>query len=234
MADVFQVGQAGTLKDRHEFEDLGKALEVLDHRLDEITGPYRVRRPDEEFGTSRPKEQTIERVKELLEANEGGLRLAIRGSDPKSPPIAIRRTIEMDGSAVLDEAVRYLGVKYVFGDMNPKGPEGGKGAQVDCSGLVCICYAMVDVYLPHRAEAIHHDHQVELFEDPGRIRPGDIVLYHTGSQDLPKDQADHCAILVDRDRQIAAPGTGQLVQRQPVDHGSLLTYAYVGEVTGPH
>jgi cell wall-associated NlpC family hydrolase len=234
MADIYQVGRAGTLKHRHEFKELEKALEVLGRRLDEITGPYRVRRPDEEFSSSRPKEETLQRVGELLEQNDGGLRLAVSGSDPKRPAIAIRRTIEEGGPEVLQEAIRYIGVKYVFGEMNPKGPEGGKGAQVDCSGLVCICYAMVDVHLPHRAESIHHDSQVDLFEDPAKIRPGDMVLYHTGSQGLQKDEADHCAILVDRDHQIAAPGTGQLVQRQPVDHGSLLAFAYVEEVTGPH
>jgi hypothetical protein len=57
---------AGTLKDRLEFTALGQALEVLGRRLDEIPGPYRVRRSDEEFETTWPNVQTIGRVKELL------------------------------------------------------------------------------------------------------------------------------------------------------------------------
>jgi cell wall-associated NlpC family hydrolase len=118
--------------------------------------------------------------------------------------------------------------------MNPIGPVGGPGAAVDCSGLVCVCYAVVDVHLPHRAESIHHDSQVDLFREPAKVRPGDIVLYHTGSQGLSADEADHCAILVDRDSQIAAPATGELVQRQPVNIGNLLSFAYVEAVMGPH
>jgi hypothetical protein len=51
---------------------------------------------------------------------------------------------------------------------------------------------------------------------------------------LPATQADHCAILVDRDSQIAAPATGELVQRQPVNLANLLTFAFVRSVTGPH
>jgi cell wall-associated NlpC family hydrolase len=146
----------------------------------------------------------------------------------------MRLTLTSEGPEVLQEAIRNLGVPYVFGAMNPAGPEGGKGGQLDCSGLVCVCYAAVDVDLPHRAEGIHLDPQVDLFKDQDRIRPGDMVLYHTGSQGLPASQADHCAILVDRDTQIAAPATGELVQRQPVNLANLLTFAFVRSVTGTH
>jgi hypothetical protein len=234
MADVFQIGKAGTLKDRHEFTDLEKVLESLDHRMDEITGPFQIRRPEEDFSNSRPKEDTIERVREILDKNEGGIRLVIRGSEPKGPVIALRRTIRIDGSEVVQEAIRNIGVRYLFGAMNPAGPVGGPGAKLDCSGLVCVCYAVVDVHLPHQAKQIQSDPQVEHFRDPALIRPGDIVLYHTGSQGFPADEADHCAILVDRDTQIAAPAPGERVLRESVNMPALLTFGFVEAVTGAH
>jgi cell wall-associated NlpC family hydrolase len=232
--DVFQIGRVGTLRDRHEFGDVEKVLGSLSRRLDHLTGPYQIRRPTERFSAGRSKDGTIAHTRELLEQHEGGVRLVIRGSDPAQHVLAVRRTIEMGGPAVLQEAIRNIGVPYDFGSMNPVGAAGGPGAQLDCSGLVCVCYAVVDVDLPHRAEGIHTSDQVELFDDPALVRPGDIVLYHTGSQGLPASQADHCAILVDRDHQIAAPATGQLVQRQPVNMGSLLSFAFVQSVTGSH
>lgn len=234
MTDIFQVGKVGTLKDRHEFGDLKKVLETLNSRLDGITGPFQIRRPEEDFSNSRSKDDTIKRVRELLDKNEGGIRLVIRGSDPKGPVIALRRTIRIDGSEVVQEAIRNIGVPYLLGAMNPAGRAGGPGAQIDCSGLVCVCYAVVDVHLPHQAKQIQRDSQVDHFRDPALIRPGDIVLYHTGSQGFPADEADHCAILVDRDTHIAAPGPGDPVQKQPVNMGALLTFGFVEAVTGAH
>ena len=234
MTDVIQIGRVGTLKNRHEFGKLENALESLDGRLDGLAGPYQIRRPGEKFGRKRDKDETIARVRALLTDNEAGLRLVIRGSDSDEQPIAIRLTLTTEGPEVLLEAIRNLGVPYLFGAMNPAGPTGGKGGQLDCSGLVCVCYASVDVDLPHRAEGIHVSSQVDLFKDQDRIQPGDMVLYHTGSQGLPSTQADHCAILVDRDTQIAAPATGEVVQRQPVNLANLLTFAFVRSVTGAH
>jgi NlpC/P60 family len=234
MTDIFQVGKVGTLKDRHEFDDLDKVLDSLDSRLDGIAGPFQIRRPEEDFSNSRSKEDTIERVRELLDKNDGGIRLVIRGSEPKGPVIALRRTIRIDGSEVIQEAIRNIGVPYDFGSMNPAGRAGGPGAELDCSGLVCVCYAVVDVHLPHQAKQIQRDSQVEHFSDPALIRPGDIVLYHTGSQGFPPNEADHCAILIDSDRQIAAPAPGELVQRQPVNMAALLTFGFVEAVTGAH
>jgi hypothetical protein len=52
-----------------------------------------IRRPEEDFGHSRSKEETNEGVRELVDKNEGGIRLVIRGSEPKGPVIALRRII---------------------------------------------------------------------------------------------------------------------------------------------
>jgi cell wall-associated NlpC family hydrolase len=140
----------------------------------------------------------------------------------------------MAGPEVLQEAIHYIGVPYDFGEMNALGPEGGAGAEVDCSGLVCLCYEAVDVHLPHNAERIRNDPQIELYHEAAKVQPGDIVLYHTGSQNLPEGQADHCAILVDQDTQIAAPGTGRFVERESVNQSALLAFAFVEAVTGSH
>ena len=138
MTDVIQIGKVGTLKNRHEFGKLENALESLDGRLDGLAGPYQIRRPGERFGRKRDKDETIARVRALLTDNEAGLRLVIRGSDSDEQPIAIRLTLTTEGPEVLLEAIRNLGVPYLFGAMNPAGPTGGKGGQLGGSGFALL------------------------------------------------------------------------------------------------
>jgi cell wall-associated NlpC family hydrolase len=102
-------------------------------------------------------------------------------------------------------ALRYLGVKYVWGGASPDG--------FDCSGLVMYVYAQLGVQLPHFAAA-----QYALGQAVPRdqLQPGDLVFF---------DGLDHVGIYIGGGQMVHAPQTGDVVKITPLaDFGN----RYVG------
>jgi peptidoglycan DL-endopeptidase CwlO len=102
-------------------------------------------------------------------------------------------------------ALRYLGVKYVWGGATPAG--------FDCSGLVMYVYAQLGIQLPHYAAAQFG------FGSPvqrDQLQPGDLVFF---------DGLDHVGIYIGGGQMVHAPQTGDVVKITPLsDFGS----RYVG------
>jgi peptidoglycan DL-endopeptidase CwlO len=71
-------------------------------------------------------------------------------------------------SQVVDIALQYLGVPYVWGGSSPSG--------FDCSGLVKYAYSKIGVYLPH-SSAMQYSYGVYVPKD--QLQPGDIVFFYT-------------------------------------------------------
>lgn len=67
---------------------------------------------------------------------------------------------------VVQNALEYMGVPYVFGGTSPGG--------FDCSGYVRYIYASVGVYLPRMA-----DEQYEVGTPVHSLRAGDLVFFET-------------------------------------------------------
>jgi cell wall-associated NlpC family hydrolase len=102
-------------------------------------------------------------------------------------------------------ALRYLGVRYVWGGASPAG--------VDCSGLVMYVYAQLGISLPHYAAA-----QYQLGAPVAReqLQPGDLVFF---------DGLDHVGIYIGGGQVVHAPQTGDVVKISPIaDWGA----GYVG------
>jgi cell wall-associated NlpC family hydrolase len=233
MPEFYKVGKVGTLKDREEIHDLDVALGRLRDSLNRISRPYRIRRSGQEPSQERDMHDTIERVRDLMKNPDEYARVVIQGSKAQSEAeFVIRKAFDSLGNDVIDAAASQLGVPYVWADANPAGSAGGPGAGFDCSGLIMWCYAQVDVFLPHNADQIYHDPTVRHFSERSKVKPGDIVFYHEGR--LPPGHADHIALLASHETQIAAPSTGEVVQRQPIDWGHVLTFGFVPAVTGTH
>jgi cell wall-associated NlpC family hydrolase len=93
-------------------------------------------------------------------------------------------------------ALRYLGVKYVWGGATPDG--------FDCSGLVMYVYAQLGVQLPHFAAA-----QYALGQPVPRaeLQPGDLVFF---------DGLDHVGIYIGGGQMVHAPQTGDVVKITPL------------------
>jgi cell wall-associated NlpC family hydrolase len=102
-------------------------------------------------------------------------------------------------------ALRYLGVRYVWGGASPAG--------FDCSGLVMYVYAQLGISLPHYAAA-----QYQLGAPVAReqLQPGDLVFF---------DGLDHVGIYIGGGQVVHAPQTGDVVKISPIaDWGA----GYVG------
>jgi cell wall-associated NlpC family hydrolase len=97
------------------------------------------------------------------------------------------------------EALKEIGVPYVWGGATPKG--------FDCSGLVMWLYAKHGIALPHFAASQYH---LGPLITRAQLRPGDLVFFH----DL-----GHVAVYIGDGWVVAAPHTGDWVRMQPFSLG---------------
>jgi cell wall-associated NlpC family hydrolase len=69
---------------------------------------------------------------------------------------------------VINTAMKYLGVPYVWGASSPSG--------FDCSGLVKYCFAKVGFSLPH-SSAMQYNYGTHVSRN--QLKPGDLVFFYT-------------------------------------------------------
>lgn len=68
---------------------------------------------------------------------------------------------------VVDIAMQYLGVPYVWGGESPRG--------FDCSGLVKYSYAKLGIYLPHSSRM---QYNYGTYVPKSSLKPGDLVFFY--------------------------------------------------------
>ncbi|WP_213576057.1 bifunctional lytic transglycosylase/C40 family peptidase [Rhodococcus sp. USK13] len=114
------------------------------------------------------------------------------------------------GSRIVQAAIRYLGLPYVWGGGSVKGPSSGG---FDCSGLTS--YAVYDatagLALPRTSET-QWNVGVEL--PLSEARPGDLLFGNWGS-----GGPGHVAIYLGNGQMVHAPTTGDVVRIAPVFEG---------------
>lgn len=131
--------------------------------------------------------------------------LQAMGDPPKSD--ASNSAGGVTGAQVVTEADTFLGIPYVWG--------GDSRSGVDCSGLVQSVYAALGISLPRTSEE-----QATVGTAVANLtaaQPGDLILYNYDGEN------SHVAIYIGNGQQVAAPETGQVVQVQSVDTGSIST-----------
>jgi peptidoglycan DL-endopeptidase RipA len=128
---------------------------------------------------------------------------------------------------VIDRALSQLGVQYVWGGGNGRGPSTGipdafgsplDRVGFDCSGLMLYAFNGVGVPLQHagglrdevRPAQRHHAH----------VRPGDMVFYRRGSAPI-----HHVALYIGEGRMVEAPYTGANVRVVPLRRTNLVPEA---------
>lgn len=106
--------------------------------------------------------------------------------------------VDLTGNAVVDLAMTFQGVPYVWGGTDPNG--------FDCSGLVQYVYAQMGIDLPRVSfqQAAATD-RVSLDE----LRPGDLVFWDNSPRN---NGADHVAIYMGQGKIIEAPRPGASVR----------------------
>lgn len=111
-------------------------------------------------------------------------------------------------SLIIDEAMKYLGVPYVWGGTTPDG--------FDCSGLVQYVYGKYGVSLPR----VSQDQQYAGTRiSVSNIVPGDLIFWG--------EPAWHVAIYIGNGQYIHAPQTGDVVKISPIDPSRLSSAARV-------
>jgi cell wall-associated NlpC family hydrolase len=127
---------------------------------------------------------------------------------------------------VIDRAMSQLGVQYVWGGGNGRGPSTGipdafgsplDRVGFDCSGLMLYAFNGVGVSLP-RVSRNQYDagRKVPVSE----IRPGDMVFYRNGDAPI-----HHVAMYIGNGRVVEAPYTGADVRVAPLRTRGLLPQA---------
>jgi hypothetical protein len=115
------------------------------------------------------------------------------GGSPARRPPAAGHSIGAQAVAI---AMRYLGVKYVWGGASPS-----KG--FDCSGLVMYVYAQLGIQLPHYSgDQWHAGFRV----DRSNLRAGDLVFFYG------KEEPQHVGMYVGGGKFIHAPHRGDVVK----------------------
>ena len=115
------------------------------------------------------------------------------------------------GAQLVQQAAKYLGVKYVYGGTSPSG--------FDCSGLVQYCMRKLGVSIS-RTAASQYSHGVAVSKD--NLQPGDLVFFSRGG-----GRISHVVIYAGNGQVIHAPRTGKTVCYQSLS--SLCSYSkYVG------
>lgn len=107
--------------------------------------------------------------------------------------------VDIDGSAIAQAALKYLGTPYVWGGNSLT-------AGVDCSGLVQQVLAQFGVQVPRTT---YNQINSGAAVDMGNLRAGDLVFFDT---DRTKAGPDHVGIYLGGGKFIEAPRPGAVVR----------------------
>ncbi len=102
-------------------------------------------------------------------------------------------TPPLPGETVVNEAIKQLGVRYVWAGSTPSGG-------FDCSGLTMYAYKQLGIYLPHYSRA-QAGYGTPVGSD--QLMPGDLVFF--------SDPISHVGIYVGGGLMVNAPRSGDLV-----------------------
>jgi len=116
-----------------------------------------------------------------------------------------------NGSRLVAQAEKYLGVKYVYGGSSPSG--------FDCSGLVQYCCRQLGVSVNRTASAQYSNGTYVAREN---LQPGDLIFFSKGG-----GRITHVVIYAGNGMVIHAPHTGDVVKYQSLS--KICSYShYVG------
>lgn len=102
---------------------------------------------------------------------------------------------------VVEIALGYVGVPYVWGGSSPSG--------FDCSGLTQYCYRQIDISLPRTSQSQYNAGQHIARDRLDLLRPGDLVFFGT---DGDAGRVHHVGMYVGDGNYVHAPYTGANVR----------------------
>jgi len=114
------------------------------------------------------------------------------------------------GQAIVNQAKKYLGVRYVYGGTSPKG--------FDCSGLVQYVCKSVGISVNRTAASQFSNGKAVNKKD---LQPGDLLFFSKGGR------ISHVGIYVGNGQMIHAPQTGDVVKYSSIN-SAYRVKGYVG------
>jgi cell wall-associated NlpC family hydrolase len=108
------------------------------------------------------------------------------------------------GAKAVALASKQIGIPYVWGGTNPRGPQGGAGSGFDCSGLTQYVYKQLGISIPRLAADQGKAGKAVSYAN---LRPGDLLVENNG---------DHVVMYAGNGKVIQAPHTGEKVQYAPL------------------
>ena len=108
------------------------------------------------------------------------------------------------GSAIVDTAKQYLGVRYVYGGASPSG--------FDCSGFTMYVYQQYGYSLPHTATGQWQSGLGTKVWSIGALQPGDLVFFNDPSRNAGK-ACSHAGIYI---------GNGQFIHSSSSSSGGVI------------
>ena len=135
-------------------------------------------------------QQAAARLSFQQAAQAQALDQAVVGAAAVTPEAAVLPPARYGG--VVDIAMQYLGIPYVWGGASPSG--------FDCSGFVAYVFAQMGVSLPHHA-ASQYSYGIAVSSD--QLEPGDLVFF---------DGLGHVGIYIGGGMFIHSPHTGDVVK----------------------
>jgi peptidoglycan DL-endopeptidase CwlO len=176
-------------------DQLGERQRLLDSIKGEITNLEAEARAQE----LRLQQEAQERVQQAQAAQLAAVQSQAVGATASTPDGASVLPASPYGSQVVQIAMSYLGVPYVWGGASPSG--------FDCSGLVMYAFDQLGISLPHSSYAMWN-YGVSVPED--QLEPGDLVFF----EDL-----GHVGLYIGGGEYVNAPYTGSVVSVASLDTG---------------
>ncbi len=120
---------------------------------------------------------------------------------PKPAETAPAAASSVSGQAIVDTAMKYIGVRYVWAGTSPE-------TGFDCSGLVYYVYGQHGITLNRVAQSMYYNGKAA---DLNNLQPGDILLFGSSVYNIW-----HAGIYVGNGMFIHSPHSGATVRTQPL------------------
>lgn len=163
----------------------------------------------------RQRELAAERARQAAAAAAAAA--ANRGSSGSGRAATDPGALRDGHPEVVQIALGYLGVPYVWGGSTPAG--------FDCSGLTQYCYRQVGVSIPRTSQSQYNAGQHIERDRLDLLRPGDLVFFGTNGD---PGRVHHVGMYVGNGNYVHAPYTGAVVRVDSLNARITSRADYVG------